>query len=225
MWMSALEKLFFLRSIMRWLLVGYCWLGLINISVAQSSKLKVIQKPRFYGVRLGLKAKFYCLPLNTNLNGTVTWYKVNKYDDIPEKGREIQMGDRFKVNPTKLVEIGFLYIDDLHLEDRGVYFCKYNDTWGPGSELQVARSVNKRQAQYRTKMKDGLIILQGLLLSMFVAAVLLRKQKLLEKKDVEYEEPETDHIYEGLTIETCGGGLYEELTVYSQPEGTEAPWE
>lgn len=30
---------------------------------------------------------------------------------------------------------------------------------------------------------------------------------------------------QGLTIETCGGGLYEELSVYAQPEGAEAPWE
>uniref|UniRef100_A0A3B4UDQ9 Uncharacterized protein n=1 Tax=Seriola dumerili TaxID=41447 RepID=A0A3B4UDQ9_SERDU len=46
-----------------------------------------------------------------------------------------------------------------------------------------------------------------------------------EKSDSVYEEPETDHIYEGLAIETCGGGLYEELSIYAQAEGAEAPWE
>lgn len=30
---------------------------------------------------------------------------------------------------------------------------------------------------------------------------------------------------QGLMVEECGGGLYEELSVYAQPEGAEAPWE
>lgn len=32
-------------------------------------------------------------------------------------------------------------------------------------------------------------------------------------------------VSQGLAIETCGGGLYEELSAYAQPEGAEAPWE
>lgn len=32
-------------------------------------------------------------------------------------------------------------------------------------------------------------------------------------------------VFQGLAIETCGGGLYEELSAYAQPEGAEAPWE
>lgn len=30
---------------------------------------------------------------------------------------------------------------------------------------------------------------------------------------------------QGLAIETCGGGLYEELSPYTDPERAEAPWE
>lgn len=32
-------------------------------------------------------------------------------------------------------------------------------------------------------------------------------------------------VFQGLAVETCGGGLYEELSVYAQAEGAEAPWE
>ena len=32
-------------------------------------------------------------------------------------------------------------------------------------------------------------------------------------------------MFQGLAIETCGGGLYEELSVYAEAEGAEAPWE
>ncbi|XP_039643172.1 uncharacterized protein cd79b isoform X3 [Perca fluviatilis] len=92
--------------------------------------------------------------------------------------------------------------------------------------INISGSFDVTKALYRTKMKDALIILQGLVLAVFIAALLLRKRHLqLGKRDIIYEEPETDHIYEGLAIETCGGDLYEDLCVYAQPEGAEAPWE
>lgn len=92
--------------------------------------------------------------------------------------------------------------------------------------LSLIGHITLTEALYRTNLKDGLIIFQGFLLAVCVAAVFLHKQDLLVQKDVEYEEPETDHIYEGLAIETCGGGdLYEELSVYAQADGAEAPWE
>ena len=38
------------------------------------------------------------------------------------------------------------------------------------------------QALYRTRMKDGLIILQGLVLAVCIAAILLRKRHLVRNK-------------------------------------------
>ncbi|XP_035515111.1 uncharacterized protein cd79b [Morone saxatilis] len=205
---------------MRWLLAGYCGLALISISVAQDNILVISQTPRFCGMKTGLSLTIFC-PYTKKPNQTVTWYKTAEYGG--EK-KEIKEGNRTKLNMTMNVG-GFLQIDDLHMEDQGVYYCKMNNLWGSGTAVQVVRRVARRQTQYRSKMKDVLIVLQSLLLAVCIAAIILRKQKLLEQNDSIYEEPETDHIYEGLAIETCGGGLYEELSVYAQAEGTEAPWE
>ncbi|XP_071319425.1 B-cell antigen receptor complex-associated protein beta chain [Trachinotus anak] len=194
---------------MRWLLAGCCGLALINLSVAQS----IFQRPRFYGVKTGSTIKIGCSQI-PNLQTPVEWYKADMYNRPVEK-RERLVDQNDKI----------LLISEGRIEDSGVYFCKMNNTWGPGSEVRVVKRINVAKALYRSKMKDGLIIFQGLLLAVCIAAILLRKQRLLEKNDSLYEEPETDHIYEGLAIETCGGGLYEELSVYAQAEGAEAPWE
>ncbi|XP_030255424.1 uncharacterized protein cd79b [Sparus aurata] len=211
---------------MRWLLAAYCGLALINISVALNDDHLIRQKPRFYGGTTHKKAVvIFCLSYKQRPSATVEWYKDNKYNEDkkrrinPERGRiEIHNISRSTIQ-------SILKIYTPKMTDTGVYFCKLNGTWGPGTEVQVTRPLLRDKALYRSNMKDGLIVLQGLLLAVCIAAVLLRKRTMGEKSDSIYEEPETDHIYEGLAIETCGGGLYEELSVYAQPEGAEAPWE
>uniref|UniRef100_A0A3Q3XFS2 Ig-like domain-containing protein n=1 Tax=Mola mola TaxID=94237 RepID=A0A3Q3XFS2_MOLML len=199
---------------MSWLLAGYCGLALINISGA----LRISQWPWFIGVKTNRDVYMVCEALSGNWSDSSQWYKANEFTEL-KKAEAMQPGERIKIQK------GRLHIRDVHVEDKGLYFCKINNTWGTGTELNIARPINNTQPQYRTKMKDGLMIFQGLLLAMCIAAILLRKQTLSEKTDSIYEEPETDHIYEGLTIDSCGGDLYDELTAYSQPEGVEAPWE
>ncbi|XP_054454878.1 uncharacterized protein cd79b [Anoplopoma fimbria] len=213
---------------MRWLLAGCCGLALINISVAPNPAVQITQKPRFYGLKARTNLFFCCLSSQNVRSADVKWFKTDRYDDEDVKSRRPLVAGRgfeyHNENPKQM----FLVLHDVRIEDKGVYFCKVNETWGPGTALQVAKPIDLTRALYRTQMKDGLIILQGLLMAVCIAAVLLRKQKLYEKQDSIYEEPETDHIYEGLAIETCGGGLYEELSVYAQAdvaEGAEAPWE
>lgn len=41
---------------------------------------------------------------------------------------------------------------------------------------------NREKALYKTKMKDGLIIIQALLLAVCIAAILLRKRTLVRKE-------------------------------------------
>ncbi|XP_068610840.1 B-cell antigen receptor complex-associated protein beta chain [Brachionichthys hirsutus] len=206
-----------------------CLLGfaLIHMSVALNTALRVSQKPRFYGVTTRGSVCFYCLSSKQHLEARARWYKVGEYHEEPDKGEEVKAGGRIDIRAKALTEGGCLCIQDVHVEDRGVFFCRVNNTWGPGSELQVARPLSRIHALHKTEMKDGLIVLHALLLAVCIAAMLLRQRKLkLEKQDSEYEEPETHHVYEGLAVETCGGGLYEELSVYyAQPEGAEAPWE
>ncbi|XP_026172208.1 B-cell antigen receptor complex-associated protein beta chain [Mastacembelus armatus] len=196
---------------MRWLLAGCCLLALTIPSETQN----ILQMPRFIGIVIKHRMIVQCMCGAKNCSASVRWYKAPKHDAVAEKREEL-MEHRGKE---------FLLISNVQLEDNGVYFCKAKDRWGPGTHVKVVRPNDLSQLQYRTKMKDGLMILQGLLLAVFIAALVIRRQRLLEKSDSIYEEPETDHLYEGLAIETCGGGLYEELTIYAQAEGAEAPWE
>ncbi|MED6240986.1 hypothetical protein ATANTOWER_009328 [Ataeniobius toweri] len=203
---------------MRWTLAGFCGFVLISISVA----LQIHQKPRFYGLRPSRNVPIYCKSSNQTLDSNVEWHKADRYDTDKKK---IEHNERIQFKNQDKIQHAFLYFNELKVEDSGVYFCSINGTYGPGTEVQVVRPIDLTNAQYRTQMKDGLIVLQGLLLAVCIGAYLLRKQKLAKDSDSLYEEPEADHIYEGLAIETCGEGLYEDLTAYAQPEGAEAPWE
>ncbi|XP_033964033.1 uncharacterized protein [Pseudochaenichthys georgianus] len=213
---------------MRWLLAGCFGLALINISVALNPDVPISQKPRFYGVNAGRNVSICCLCSKELQTAKAEWYRVDKYDTVVnEITNRIQAVKKYTFRHNHGVRNVFLDIHDVRMENSGVYFCKINNEWGPGTAVQVARSGGIDQAR-RSKMKDALIILQGLLLAVCIAAVLLCKHQQLEKKDSIYEEPEVDHIYEGLKIETCSGGVYEELSVYAQADGddsAEAPWE
>ncbi|XP_028423780.1 uncharacterized protein cd79b isoform X2 [Perca flavescens] len=207
---------------MHWLLAGCCGLALINILVALNPAVPITQKPRFYGLKPRRNVVIYCLFSEEPPHPQVEWYKADKYDS--KSKLKIMAGEKFSSHSYNKTQ-NVLTIRHLQINDSGVYFCKLNDKWGPGTAVQVARTFDVTRALYRTKMKDALIVLQGLVLAVFIAALLLRKRYPLGKRDIIYEEPETDHIYEGLAIETCGGDLYEDLCVYAQPEGAEAPWE
>ncbi|KAM9715723.1 B-cell antigen receptor complex-associated protein beta chain [Menidia menidia] len=210
---------------MRWILAG-CWvLALVSLSVA----LQLKQRPRVYRTRTNRPLSIFCLFMQHDkpksaegLRASAQWYKANKYngdkETIPER-------ERYKYGELKGIKNGLLHLYDVETKDSGVYFCKVNGTFGPGTEVQIFKSVDLYQALYRSKIKDGLMVLQGLLLAVCIGVVLLRKDKLFEKEESNYEEPEIDHIYEGLAIETCDGGLYEDLAIYAQAEGAEAPWE
>ncbi|XP_063338206.1 B-cell antigen receptor complex-associated protein beta chain [Pelmatolapia mariae] len=208
---------------MRWMLAG-CWgLVLISLSVADNEKPQIRQKPRFYGVAVNSDVPLYCSSSRQD-NSTVQWFKANKIGD-KQTPLSTLIDDSISFQNHGFVQKAYLHISKIQMRHSGVYYCKINKTQGPGTEVNVFRPVVMEKAIYRSNVKDGLIVFQGFLLAVFIAALLLRKQKLWERRDSEYEEPETDHIYEGLAIETCGGGLYEELSVYAQAEGAEAPWE
>ncbi|XP_058477499.1 B-cell antigen receptor complex-associated protein beta chain [Solea solea] len=195
---------------MRWFLAGCCVLGSIYLSAAVP---QLTQRPRFFGAKPGSTVVIWCSGI-----GIARWNKDDTKEDLHSE-------KRIKFHHTNLTENYYLFIHNVTAEDSGVYYCKINNLTGPGTQVKVAKTTNLVQARYRTMLKDGLIIFQGLLLAFCISAILLRRQTMAEKKDSIYEEPETDHIYQGLAIESCGGGLYEELSVYAQADGAEAPWE
>ncbi|XP_035002368.2 uncharacterized protein cd79b [Hippoglossus stenolepis] len=204
---------------MGWLLAGCCALALIGLSEA----LSVTQIPRFYGVQTNRNVGIFCI-LRPNLPATVGWFKAHVYDEDPKDRVKVE-GERIGFKHRDHTLNFLLNITNVHVEDSAVYFCKVNNTWGPGTQLIVLKATDLSMAKYRTMLKDALIFIQGLLLAAAVAAILLRGRIVSEKTEIIYEEPETDHIYEGLAIERCDGGLYEELSVYAQADDAEAPWE
>lgn len=94
----------------------------------------------------------YCFPSTEHLAPIVQWYKVNKYNEELENAEEIKAGQRIEIRTRNLSKIAFLRISDLQVEDRGVYFCKLNNTWGSGTEIQVASKRLQQQMQTYTHM-------------------------------------------------------------------------
>lgn len=161
--------------------------------------LQISQMPRFIGARTKQNVKINC---SASAGTVVQWYKLNKYDGDRNRAVEVKKGGKIDIpSPgTRLV------ISGVRVEDKGVYFCKANGTWGPGTELQVVSKgtaersffwnflelsaptrsppplpepLNRAKAQHRTHMKDGLIIFQALLLAVCTFALMLRKRALV----------------------------------------------
>lgn len=96
----------------------------------------ITQTPRFLGLRIKSKALFLCTPSNHTLVNSVQWYKVQKYNEELHKAKQVKEEKRISFVTSDM--FASLSIIDLRTEDRGVYFCKIQDKWGPGSELRVA---------------------------------------------------------------------------------------
>ncbi|XP_076844050.1 B-cell antigen receptor complex-associated protein beta chain isoform X2 [Brachyhypopomus gauderio] len=142
-------------------------------------------------------------------------YKLGKPQAMWHKAEKFTTNLKLKVNhPRATVASGMLTIKKVEIEDSGIYFCRINETWGLGTELQVFRHVDQRAAERRSTMKDLVIFIQTFLLMLLIALSLVKYNKLAKKEEAVYEEPE-DHTYEGLEIENCGD-LYEDIPAYSQ---------
>uniref|UniRef100_A0A4W6FTR0 Ig-like domain-containing protein n=1 Tax=Lates calcarifer TaxID=8187 RepID=A0A4W6FTR0_LATCA len=123
---------------MRWLLAGCCALALINLSAAKHTELQIIQKPRFYGLKTNRMAGIHC-SINQPFRSqpvTVDWYKADTH--MRHNIAEVK-GERIKLQNINYTQNASLYIYKTQVEDSGVYFCKFNNTWGPGTQLIVIR--------------------------------------------------------------------------------------
>ncbi|KAI5609747.1 B-cell antigen receptor complex-associated protein beta chain [Silurus asotus] len=123
---------------MNCVLLGYFLLLWVNLSV--TADYKVQQNPRFYGVKVGKKVGFFCSASDLTLEkSTVKWYKIKKYEeDKLYSGLNNTFQDpRVEENTSEMQ--GRLVFKMVEVKDSGIYYCKINDQWGPGSELQVIK--------------------------------------------------------------------------------------
>lgn len=104
----------------------------------------ISQRPRFIGVKTQRQVSISC----SASAGVVQWYRLNKYNESRSKALEVKAGGRVSV-PSPGTK---LHISDLRVEDKGVYFCKVNNTWGCGTELQVS---SKEAAERASSLASG----------------------------------------------------------------------
>ncbi|KAK7123092.1 hypothetical protein R3I94_020014 [Phoxinus phoxinus] len=197
-------------------LLGCSVMALICLS-AEANNIHVFQKPRYLGVKTGRSVMIYCVSSRSSLPAHVVWFKDQAEKGTLKKSQRIDIKEKSEQTNASIV------IKNVEIEDSGIYFCKLNGTLGPGTALQVSRYSEPQAILHRSRVKDVIIFLQAFLLILCIVVPLLQFYKLEKKEEAEYEEPEDDHIYEGLEIEQCGGDVYEDISAYAQP--TDAPWE
>lgn len=98
----------------------------------------VSQLPRFLGLRPDRISKIWCGTRGVG-KFNVHWFRLDQFDDPPEELEELKenAGGRVQIS-TKNQSESILTIVNLQEDDSGVYFCRVNGSWGPGTELRVA---------------------------------------------------------------------------------------
>lgn len=99
---------------------------------------QVQQKPRFYGVKEGKQVGFTCSASDLTLGkAVVTWYMIRKYEEDKVMSGKMDEFKSQKAQTSSGNMKGQLFIPDVEVTDSGIYYCKINQTWGLGTELQV----------------------------------------------------------------------------------------
>lgn len=148
--------------------------------------------------------KFHCY---TNHSGALTWFRKRGSQQpqelVSEEGRIVQ---------TQNGSVYTLTIQNIQYEDNGIYFCKqkcdsanHNVTDSCGTELLVLGFSTLDQLKRRNTLKDGIILIQTLLIILFIIVPIF----LLLDKDDGKAGMEEDHTYEGLNIDQTA--TYEDI--------------
>lgn len=140
--------------------------------------------------------------------GIVSWLRKQEADlepkiFPPEEGRIIQ---------NQTTSEATLIIQGVQFQDNGVYYCKQECSKEPlrteqgcGTELRVMGFSTLAQLKRRNTLKDGIIMIQTLLIILFIIVPIF----LLLDKDDSKPGMEEDHTYEGLDIDQTA--TYEDI--------------
>lgn len=161
---------------------------------------RIRQRPRFMAKKRGSDVAIECL---AEKQGIITWLWKQTADQEPrpvqlEKGRIAQ-----SVNNT-------LTIHGIQSQDSGIYICQQEcpqsqRQHGCGTELRVMGFSTLEQLKRRNTLKDGIIMIQTLLIILFIVVPVF----LLLDKDDSKSGMEEDHTYEGLDIDQTA--TYEDI--------------
>ncbi len=175
-----------------------CFLS-IHLFFSAGVNIHVFQKPRFVGMRTGRTVRIYCVPSTPSLPAHVEWFKGQA------KNHQLKNSQRIKIKEKSDTINASIIISNVETEDSGTYFCKLNNTFGPGTELQVLSrcqfvdvfacflrlytciSLSVSSPGYadpqavlsRSRVKDVFIFLQGLLLILCIAVPLVQFYRLV----------------------------------------------
>lgn len=161
------------------------------------------QYPRFMARKRGAVVKIICL---LEVTGPVSWLWRQDMDSEP-KELPVKQG---RIQQTQTNSNATLTIHDIQFQDNGIYFCQHRCSdkslqMGCGSELRVMGFSTLAQLKRRNTLKDGIIMIQTLLIILFITVPIF----LLLDKDDSKAGMEEDHTYEGLNIDQTA--TYEDI--------------
>ncbi|XP_059854471.1 B-cell antigen receptor complex-associated protein beta chain isoform X1 [Delphinus delphis] len=166
---------------------------------------QIWQHPRFVAKKRGSMVEIKC---HLEDSGSVSWLWKQEADSeakllLPEKGRILQTHNNSEAT---------LVIQDVQFPDNGIYFCEVECSQRPprtergcGTELRVMGFSTLAQLKRRNTLKDGIIMIQTLLIILFIIVPIF----LLLDKDDSKAGMEEDHTYEGLDIDQTA--TYEDI--------------
>ncbi|XP_040845431.1 B-cell antigen receptor complex-associated protein beta chain isoform X2 [Ochotona curzoniae] len=165
------------------------------------------QHPRFMAQKRGNVMKVHCYANNSLNSSSIQWFWKPKMDvdlqPLPKENDRIQ----WTTNSTWST----LTLQDVQFEDNGFYVCGgqcVNGTdkvLGFATELRVMGFSSLAQMKRRNTLKDGIIMIQTLLIILFIIVPIF----LLLDKDDGKAGMEEDHTYEGLDIDQTA--TYEDI--------------
>lgn len=163
---------------------------------------QIWQSPRFVAKKRGFEVEIRC---HAETSGTVSWLRKQERND-PRPLTE----DRGRILKTNNGSIHTLTIRSIQYQDNGIYYCQWNcsetsSVRGCGTELRVMGFSTVAQLKRRNTLKDGIIMIQTLLIILFIIVPIF----LLLDKDDSKTRIEEDHTYEGLDIDQTA--TYEDI--------------
>lgn len=113
----------------------FCLIYFLSVHLiisAEAKHIHVFQKPRFLGVKTDQNVMIFCVSSQSSMPARVVWFKDRADKDTLKNSQRIYIKEKSeKTNASILIK-------KVEVEDSGIYFCKLNDTLGPGTALQVS---------------------------------------------------------------------------------------